>query len=235
MPGPKRPPAAALFASRALLLAVGLLLALWPETRARAGGSPACRPQRPQDFLVRKNYLRAGALEAGAHARSLRYRVERNGSVAAPGVPSLGRPPASSFAQSTTLMGKPVSLHRAVVPALACVERRIKQACRATPYEPSALGGYRERNTFHTGEVTNHLFGIALDIDPHRNPCCHCVEPWSSDPKCARKASTPFERAALPKCWVEAFERYGFYWLGHDVLEDTMHFEFLGDPARVGR
>ncbi|QUS47068.1 hypothetical protein F1331_25700 [Salmonella enterica subsp. enterica serovar Dessau] len=25
----------------------------------------------------------------------------------------------------------------------------------------------------------------------------------------------------------------GFYWLGHDVLQDTMHFEFLGDPDKV--
>jgi hypothetical protein len=37
----------------------------------------------------------------------------------------------------------------------------------------------------------------------------------------------------MPECWVHAFERYGFYWLGHDVLRDTMHFEFLGDPARI--
>jgi hypothetical protein len=38
---------------------------------------------------------------------------------------------------------------------------------------------------------------------------------------------------AMPECWVHAFERYGFYWLGHDVLRDTMHFEFLGDPDRI--
>jgi hypothetical protein len=32
---------------------------------------------------------------------------------------------------------------------------------------------------------------------------------------------------------VQAFERFGFYWLGHDALQDTMHFEFLGDPDRI--
>lgn len=218
--------------ARALGPALALLVLLWPETEVEARGE-ACRPQRPQDFLVRKNYLRAGALAAGAHARSVRYRVEHYGSVDVASAPALGRPPAASFAQATTFFGKPVRLHRAIVPALACVERRIEQTCRASPYAPTALGGYRERNTFHTGEITNHLFGIALDIDPQRNPCCHCVEPWSSDPKCAAKVRSPFERAAIPKCWVDAFERYGFYWLGHDVLEDTMHFEFLGDPARI--
>jgi hypothetical protein len=42
-----------------------------------------------------------------------------------------------------------------------------------------------------------------------------------------------WEKTSLPRCWVEAFERYGFYWLGRDQLEDTMHFEFLGDPDRI--
>jgi hypothetical protein len=40
---------------------------------------------------------------------------------------------------------------------------------------------------------------------------------------------------AMPECWVHAFERFGFYWLGHDVLKDTMHFEFLGDPDKIVR
>ena len=37
----------------------------------------------------------------------------------------------------------------------------------------------------------------------------------------------------MPECWVRAFEKYGFYWLGHDTLMDTMHFEFLADPNRI--
>jgi hypothetical protein len=38
---------------------------------------------------------------------------------------------------------------------------------------------------------------------------------------------------SMPECWIRQFERYGFYWLGRDELEDTMHFEFLGDPDQV--
>ena len=38
---------------------------------------------------------------------------------------------------------------------------------------------------------------------------------------------------AMPECWVHAFEKYGFYWLGNDQLQDTMHFEFLADPERI--
>jgi len=80
--------------------------------------------------------------------------------------------------------------------------------------------------------VSNHLFGIAIDIDPDRNPCCGCVEPWPSHPACKAAKKDPYEMSELPRCWVQAFERYGFYWLGRDQLHDTMHFEFLGDPDR---
>ena len=39
--------------------------------------------------------------------------------------------------------------------------------------------------------------------------------------------------ASVVKVMVEVFEKYGFYWLGHDRLEDTMHFEFLGQPELI--
>jgi hypothetical protein len=83
--------------------------------------------------------------------------------------------------------------------------------------------------------VTNHAYGIAIDVDPDINTCCGCVPPWNDAPACKRKAKTEYDRMAMPECWVHAFERYGFYWLGHDVLRDTMHFEFLGDPERIVR
>jgi hypothetical protein len=125
-------------------------------------------------------------------------------------------------------------VHQKIVPALACVEREIKRACGDDErYEPHAVTGFRDRNTFRGGEITNHLYGIALDIDPEQNPCCHCVEPWSQAPQCTKEVKSPFERAAMPACFIHSFERFGFYWLGRDMLEDTMHFEFLGRPEKV--
>jgi hypothetical protein len=82
--------------------------------------------------------------------------------------------------------------------------------------------------------VSNHLLGIAIDIDPDRNPCCGCVDPWPTNPVC-KKTGTVYKRTALTRCWIQSFERFGFDWLGHDTLEDTMHFEFLGDPDRITR
>jgi hypothetical protein len=130
-------------------------------------------------------------------------------------------------------MGLPIRMHRKVVPALKCVEVEISQACVDHPYTPHALAGIRSRNTYRGGEVTNHAYGIAIDVDPSVNTCCGCVSPWNDAPACKRHAKSEYDRMAMPECWVHAFERYGFYWLGHDVLRDTMHFEFLGDPTRI--
>jgi hypothetical protein len=57
----------------------------------------------------------------------------------------------------------------------------------------------------------------------------------SDRPVCARPSATLADRMAMPACWVTALERFGFYGFGHDELEDTMHFEFLGDPDRILR
>jgi hypothetical protein len=132
-------------------------------------------------------------------------------------------------------MGLPVRMHRKVVPALACVEEEIRRSCGDHPYTAHALAGIRFKNTYRGGEVTNHMYGIAIDVDPNLNTCCGCVKPWNDAPRCHRPAKTEYDRMEMPECWVHAFERYGFYWLGHDVLQDTMHYEFLGDPDHILR
>ena len=77
------------------------------------------------------------------------------------------------------------------------------------------------------------LTKVAVDIEPDKNTCCGCVAPWNEHPLCKQKGKTVWERMVMPRSWVETFEKYGFYWLGHDTLEDTMHFEFLGDPDKI--
>jgi hypothetical protein len=132
-------------------------------------------------------------------------------------------------------MGLPISVHSKIVPALAAVEKHIANTCTGgSSYTPKAIGGFRSANTYRGAEVSNHLFGIAIDIDPGRNPCCGCVAPWPTNPICKNQGSV-YNRTSLPRCWIQSFERFGFDWLGHDTLEDTMHFEFLGDPDRITR
>ena len=220
--------------SIALLSPLGLVVA-WPSLAASS--TIRCRPQKPQAFLIRSSYVRNGAIDGAAHVKAVRYRIAKYGTVEGVGLDSAQRVTAASMAIKTEFFGRPVRLNRRIVPALQCVEQRIEQRCKKSndAYFPKNIGGLRTTNTIRGGEISNHLFGIALDIDPDRNPCCHCVGDWKKDPKCSKDAKNPFDRAALTHCWVDAFEHFGFYWLGRDALEDTMHFEFLGNPDRVVR
>jgi hypothetical protein len=202
----------------------------------------ACRYQRALPFLVHANFtIRPETPREEWTARkalaeqAIRYRTERYGHV-----PGFGRPlwnlkrPADS-ARWTRFMGLPIQLNERILPALACVEDRILIECAATTYRPWKLSGLRFENTHYNFEVSNHLYGIAVDVDPGRNTCCGCVPPWSEHPSCLAEAETIFERMAMPACWVDVFERFGFYWLGRGRIQDTMHFEFLGDPEKIAR
>jgi hypothetical protein len=200
----------------------------------------ACNEQPPQDFLIRSNYLPKGDVaeikrRVQLHQDAIRYRTERYGFFRGFGKPEWNAHAPDFYAEDTTFMGKPVRMNKRVTPALKCVEEEIKRACADHPYQPHALAGIRFHNTYHSGEITNHAYGIAIDVDPSLNSCCGCVPPWNSSPLCSRPLKTGYERMSMPECWVHVFERFGFYWLGHDVLQDTMHFEFLGDPEKIVR
>ena len=200
-----------------------------PEV-AQATSASECNDQAPQDFLIRGNFLK----DPKGNERAIQYRTDQYGYFKGFGHPGPGAEAPSAQVVSTTFMRLPVRMHRKVVPALACVEREIARACKDHPYTPQALAGIRFRNTYRGGEVTNHAYGIAIDVDPARNTCCGCVPPWNDAPACKRPGKNEYDHMDMPECWVHAFERFGFYWLGHDVLRDTMHFEFLGDPDKIG-
>jgi hypothetical protein len=232
----------ALVAAALGLLALGpWSLAGGPAAEAKEGGGKSvfehgCRVQPPQKFLKRSAFIIKGVTHGQKQIRAARYLAERYGHAGDEVTQRWNAQSARAQAKTVRFMGLPVSIHAKIAPALACVEKRLAKTCRgASRYTPRAVGGFRGANTYRGAEISNHLFGIAIDIDPDRNPCCGCVDPWPSHPLCKVKSSDVYERTALPKCWVRSFERFGFHWLGHDELEDTMHFEFLGDPERIKR
>jgi hypothetical protein len=207
-------------------------------TPAPTRSLPTCLAQAAQPFLIDAHLRNQALMTAKSQAewwtrlqRSIRYRTEQYGYYSGFGLHAWNPRPLASQMRLAKFAGLPVVLHARVIPALQCVEQAIERDCTAAPYRPRSLGGTRRTNTYTGGEVSNHVYGIALDIDPNDNPCCNCVEPWRSNPKCRGKKSE-WQRMAMPECWVTAFEQYGFYWLGHDELKDTMHFEFLGDPNK---
>jgi hypothetical protein len=206
-------------------------------TNAQPAVTSACVKQSAQQFLIDAHLHDRALNDSKAYAewvtrlqRSIRYRTEQYGYYSGYGSRAWNPRPLNRQMRVAKFAGLPVVLHERVIPQLRCVEQAIERDCRAVPYRPRSLGGARQTNTYFGGDVSNHVYGIALDIDPMDNPCCNCVEPWRSNPKCRGKKSD-WERMAMPQCWVSAVEQYGFYWLGHDELKDTMHFEFLGDPS----
>jgi hypothetical protein len=212
-----------------------------PTTRDEHEKTHACHEQAAQAFLIRSSWFPTGAnaeelVKAKTmQEKAIRFRTEKYGVFPGFGKPEWNAHPPAFYAKSTTFMGLQVQVNQKIVPALACVERALKRSPALLAYHPQGLSGLRLHNTYRGGEVSNHVYGIAVDVDPNLNTCCGCVAPWNQNPLClkAATASTPFDRMAMPKGWVETFERYGFYWLGHDVLRDTMHFEFLGDPEKL--
>jgi hypothetical protein len=203
------------------------------RTRERGVFEYGCRVQPPQKFLERRSFFRNGMLDGKLQAGAVRYLAEHYGNAGDDVTTGYNAQNAHESAKTVFFRRLPVSINARIAPALACVEKRIRATCTGSSrYAPRALGGFRETNTYRGIEISNHLFGIAIDIDPDRNPCCACVDPWPTNPVC-RNAGPVYSRTSLPKCWIRAFERFGFDWLGHDKLEDTMHFEFLGDPDRI--
>ncbi len=210
------------------------------EVSSAARSTSPCVTQSAQKFLVEAHLRKQTQTTAAARtewltrlARSIRYRTEQYGYFSGFGSHAWNRRPLANQMRAVKFEGLAVVLHERVIPALQCVEQAIDRDCRGTPYRPRSLAGARQTNTYFGGDVSNRVYGIALDIDQNDNPCCNCVEPWRSNPRCLGKKSD-WQRMAMPECWVTAFEQYGFYWLGHDELKDTMHFEFLGDPSQAG-
>ncbi|MCA9565042.1 MAG: M15 family metallopeptidase, partial [Myxococcales bacterium] len=99
--------------------------------------------------------------------------------------------------------------------------------CTDTPYQPERLSTWRASPT-PGRETSNHVYGIAIDIDPAENTCCGCVGEWAEHELCQTGEGDPFRQMIMPQCWVKQFQRFGWYWYGYEDIQDTMHFDFLG-------
>ncbi len=199
-----------------------------------------CNYQEPIAFLVRENFLARSSHPPGERkarramqTQAVKFRTEHYGYFEGFGRAAWNRRTPSDHAKRVSFMGRTVRVNEKIAPALACVEQQLRAECTEPRYEPKRLSGLRTRNTYHNGQVSNHVYGIAVDVDPSENTCCMCVAKWQDHPRCQNEASSIYERMIMPPCWVHVFERFGFYWLGRDRLQDTMHFEFLGHPDHI--
>ena len=165
-------------------------------TIATESGTVACREQAAQPFLIRGNWFpRTNDAEKQKEARklfeeSLRYRTEKYGYFEGYGSPKLNAHPPKHYAKSMTFMGMSVQVNERIIAAMKCVEAALKSSPAGNEYHPHAMGGIRFHNTYRGMEISNHVYGIAIDIEPDRNSCCGCVAPWPDHPLCKAKNKT---------------------------------------------
>ena len=231
-----------ILSSFALLLALALpSISFGQDSVLSDTVEPICNPQQPNPILVRANYIRHRHMSSAerdradaVHAEAIRYRTEQYGYFEGVGDPEWNSQTPRENSRRTDFMGVSIRLNERVIPALQCVEAEIRATCKDEPYQPQRYSGLR-RSPTPGREISNHVYGIAIDIDPRDNTCCGCIGTWGEHELCDVETDDIFERMSMPRCWIKALSLYGWYWYGHEDIQDTMHFDFLGNPDAIYR
>ncbi|UCC74922.1 MAG: M15 family metallopeptidase [Gemmatimonadota bacterium] len=127
-----------------------------------------------------------------------------------------------------------VKVHKAVEPYLREGLRRAQLS--APEYQIERLGGYVWRAIRHRrgNPLSMHSWGIAIDIDPHRNFSRKFAK--GEGPEAWSPAYMAIWPDGLPEPFVRAMQSCGFAWgsdwdedgLSHDhTYYDAMHFEWV--------
>jgi hypothetical protein len=110
------------------------------------------------------------------------------------------------------LLGR-ITCHRAVMDAVHGALGELAERGLGWLVEPEGYAGcYSPRLTSSLDSVSRHAWGIALDVNEHKNPY---GQTGAQDPRL-----------------VEAFERWGFTWGGEWLIPDPAHFELVRPPGR---
>lgn len=134
--------------------------------------------------------------------------------------------------KTTYFMGFQVMIHRDLLEDLARVEERLAAEMENDPalkeYIESVdfLTGFNWRPIDGTRSLSNHSYGIAIDIIPKDYRGKRAYWRWFKD-EISRWYELPWEnRYAPPASLVRAFEAEGFLWGGKWFFFDGIHFEY---------
>ena len=140
-----------------------------------------------------------------------------------------------NYLTTIDFMGRNVMVHRAAAEDFKKVVAEIKSCDEGREYyywkddiwkNDLAAGTYACRqNVNDQSQMSMHSFGLAIDINPSKNPNC---------PKDALCNGKKDKITDIPDCVVQAFKNNNFVWGGDfRSVKDTMHFEWV-IPERRG-
>jgi len=118
------------------------------------------------------------------------------------------------------LFGGTAHVHRSLAPSLQRINAEWLRRGGNSFYQVSSVGGYACRNIAGTNRLSNHAYGMAVDINPDQNP--HCP-PWSQCNGVNRLITD------MPQEFRQLFINEGWGWGGNwNSSKDAMHFSKVG-------
>ena len=121
-------------------------------------------------------------------------------------------PPGAKLTQYD-FFGNQITVHELLTPYLDSIQKEIKAS--NINYSFDDVQGFNLRSKRHGGGLSLHSWGIAIDINPDRNP----YQRGNYDPP----------QTDIPGEVIDIFKKYGFFWGGDWPGErDPMHFEWYG-------
>ncbi|MGL4524281.1 MAG: M15 family metallopeptidase [Spirochaetia bacterium] len=130
-----------------------------------------------------------------------------------------------------TLLGRKISVHKKVGPALTRVNRQINQLAKKNSRisrftkQVRSVQSYSWRRMRGTSSMSFHSLGVAVDILP-KNRQRIIYWGWEAPRNPDWLFVPPEKKWIPPKEILEIFEENGFIWGGKWILYDNMHFEY---------
>ncbi|MFT7507370.1 MAG: hypothetical protein ACI92I_000516 [Acidimicrobiales bacterium] len=115
--------------------------------------------------------------------------------------------------RTVNFLGRSVTVHKAMVASLGRIDAGWRAKGGPTFYPIRSMGGYSCRNVANSSNISNHSYGIAIDINAAQNP--HNVPP-----RVANVCTTD-----MPPAFRDMFLREGWGWgCNWRSSKDAMHF-----------
>jgi hypothetical protein len=180
---------------------------------------PEFSPEEKKSLNERLDNRESSPISRSGDFYSLLYRIT-------------DRESAWNMMKTTYFLGFKVLIHRDLLEDLARVEEHIQdsmvddQALRDYVESIELLSGFNWRVIAGTETLSNHSYGIAIDVIPKNYNGKHAYWRWFKA-EYPEWYSLPWElRYIPPESFVQAFEQEGFIWGGKWFFFDGIHFEY---------